>query len=131
VILAASTLGIILIALAALIVLLFAGGLVANARRRHHDAARLKQQVDEANAALAEAHAADKGWDRAAMEAAARDVFEQRHAGSAIKELHLVQVVDRPGTEADLAVFHVHGAGRLETITLGRQNDAWVPAERV
>jgi hypothetical protein len=131
VILAASTLGVILIALAALMLLLFLGGLVANARRRRADSARLKQQIDEANAALAQAHAADKGWDRAAMEAAARDVFDQRHAGSAIKELHLVQVVDRPGTEADLAVFHVHGAGRLETITLGRQDDAWVPAERV
>jgi hypothetical protein len=131
VILAVSTLGIILIALGAVLVLLFLGGLVANARRRRGEAARLKQQVDEANAALAAAHAADKGWDRASMEAAARDVFEQRHKGAAMEQMHLVQVVDRPGTESDLAVFHVHGAGRVETITLGRHADAWVPAERV
>ena len=130
-ILAASTLGIILIVLGALIVLLFCGGLIANARKRRADARRLHAQIEEANAALAQAHAQDKGWHRDALEQGARAVFEARHPGSPIEQLHLVQVVDRPGTESDLAVFHVHGAGRLETITRGRHDDAWVPAEDV
>jgi hypothetical protein len=131
VILAVSTLGIVLIALGAVMLLLFLGGLIATARRRRAEAARFREQVDKANAELAAARAQDKGWDRATLEAAARRIFEQRHPDVPIGELHLVQVVDRPGTESDLAVFHIHGAGRVETVTLGRQGDEWVPAERV
>jgi cell division protein FtsL len=131
VIIAASTLGIVLIVVGALILLLFIGGLIATARRSRAEAARFRELIDKANAALAEAHAQDKGWDRATLEAAARRVFEERHAGVPIEEMHLVQVVDRPGTESDLAVFHIHGAGRVETITLGRRDDAWVPADQV
>jgi hypothetical protein len=131
VILAVSTLAIVLIAVGAVLLFLFVGGLIANTLRRRADAKRLRAQIDEANRALAEAHAQDKGWERASLEAGARSVFEARHPGAAIEHLHLVQVVDRPGTESDLAVFHVHGAGRLETITLGRRDDAWVPAEEV
>jgi hypothetical protein len=131
VILAVSTLGIVLIAVAALLLVLFVGGMVANARRHRAEAGRLHAQIEEANAALAQAHAGDKGWERGGLEAAARAVFEERHPGAAIEQLNLVQVIDRPGTESDLAVFHVHGAGRVETITLGRQGEAWVPAERV
>jgi hypothetical protein len=131
VILAVSTLGLILIVLGGVMAVLFLGGLVATARRRRIEAARLRELVDQANAALAEAHAQDKGWQRETMEAAARGVFEERHPGVPIEQLHLVQVVDRPGIESDLAVFHIHGGGRVETITLGRHDGAWVPAERV
>lgn len=130
-ILAVSTLAIVLIVVAAVVLLLFVGGLVATARKHRAEAKRLRAQIEEANTALAEAHAQDKGWERESLEAGARSVFEARHPGAPIEQLHLVQVVDRPGTESDLAVFHVHGAGRLETITLGRHGDAWVPAEEV
>ena len=130
-ILAISVLGIVLIALGALIVLLFVGGLIANARRRRAEAGRLRRQIEEANAALADAHAQDKGWERDALERGARAAFEARHPGTPIEGLHLVQVVDRPGIESDLAVFHVHGGGRVETITLGRRDGAWVPADQV
>jgi hypothetical protein len=127
-----SALAIILIVLAVLIVLLFAGGLVANARYRRGMEARLRREIDAANEALADAHALDKGWELATMEAAAREAFARRHPGTEIRELHLVQVVDKPGTDEDLAVFRVSTAdGHVEHITLGRRDSVWLAAEAV
>ena len=41
-------------------------------------------------------------------------------------ELHLIQVIDRPGTDADEAVFRVRavGGGGSE-LTLARTGDSW------
>ena len=81
----------------------------------------------EADHALALARAEDRGWERSALEAAAREAFAARHGGKTPAELHLVQVVDKPGTDADQAVFRaVVDLGRDETITLGRRDGAWV-----
>jgi hypothetical protein len=125
-----STLAVILVVLGVLIVLLFAGGLVANARYRRVQEQRLRAEIEAANEALADAHALDKGWDLATMQAAAREAFAARHPGAQATELHLVQVVDKPGTDEDLAVFRaVTPDGRHETVTLGRRDGAWVPAE--
>lgn len=125
-----STLAIILVVLGVLIILLFAGGLVANARYRRNQEKRLREEIEQANQALADAHALDKGWDLATMEAAAREAFAARHPGVQIEALHLVQVVDKPGTDEDLAVFHaVTPDGRHQMVTLGRRQGAWVPAE--
>ena len=38
----------------------------------------------------------------------------------------LVEVLDRPGTDEDFAVFHVEGEGRTDTLTLGRRDGEWV-----
>ena len=38
----------------------------------------------------------------------------------------LVEVLDRPGTEEDFAVFQVEGEGRTDTLTLGRRDGEWV-----
>ncbi|MDX6731448.1 MAG: hypothetical protein QOC54_1396, partial [Baekduia sp.] len=84
---------------------------------------RLGAQIAAADAALADARAEDRGWDRATIEAAARAAIAPREA----RELQLVQVLDRPGTDADQAVFHVVGAdGQESTVTLGRRDGAWV-----
>jgi hypothetical protein len=119
-----STLAVVLIVLAGLVVLLVIGGLVASSRRRRADEAALRAQLAAANEALAQAHAQDKGWDRALLEQAVRDAFARRsHAD--VRDLHLVQVVDRPGTEEDQAVFRVvtdHGA---EYVHLRRRGDSW------
>jgi hypothetical protein len=126
-VLATAVLPIVLGVLVALIVLLFIGGLIANARRREAERQRLRAAIEAADEALATARAADRGWDRETMEAVARAALESRHGGDAIRELHLVQVVDRPGTEADQAVFRAHLAdAREETVTLGRRDGAWV-----
>ena len=75
--------------------------------------AGFRAQLEQANHDLAEAAAADRGWDRETLEGAARRIYaEQRGAEPA--ELLLVEVLDRPGTDEDFAVFHVEGEGRRE-----------------
>jgi type II secretory pathway pseudopilin PulG len=105
-----------------LIVVLFVGGYVANRRRQQQLDARLLEQVEAADAALAQARAQDRGWERATIEAAARAAV----APQDVQELHLVQVIDQPGTDNDQAVFRVVGAdGREQTVTLGRRDGVW------
>ena len=118
-----NALTIILIVLAVLIVVLAVGGYVANARRREREKASLIQRAEEADQHLAEAHAQDKGWERTGLEAAARALYAERH-GSEPRELMLVQVVDKPGTDEDEAVFHADG----QELRLGRRGDQWVGA---
>jgi hypothetical protein len=120
-----STLAVVLVVLVALVVLLVIGGLIASGRRRKDDESALRAELEAANELLAQAHAQDKGWERASLEQAAREAFARRSHAEA-RELHLVQVVDRPGTEEDQAVFRVvtdHGA---EYVHLHRRGDAWV-----
>jgi hypothetical protein len=119
-----STLEIVLIVLVVLVVVLIAGGLAVTGRRNRAGERTLRAAVLVADQALAEAHAADKGWDRAAMEAAAR----QAAAGGPgeVLELHLVQVVDRPGTDEDEAVFRVMTPGGEHDVRLGRHEGVWV-----
>jgi Tfp pilus assembly protein PilE len=115
-----SVLAIVLIVLGALIILLAIGGYVANSRRREAERAALHARAQEADRHIAQAHAQDKGWERAGLEAVARRVYAERH-GSEPRELMLVQVVDRPGIEEDEAVFDADG----ERLVLGRRGDGW------
>ena len=116
-----NVLTIILIVFAVLVIVLAVGGYVANARRRDRDRAALLQRTSEADQHLAEAHAQDKGWERSTLESAARAIHAEIH-GSEPRELHLVQVVDRPGTDEDQAVFMADGA----ELRLGRRDGDWV-----
>jgi Tfp pilus assembly protein PilE len=119
---------IIVVVVVVLVVVLAVGGYVANSRRREAEAAELHALAREADHHLAEAHAADKGWERSALEAAARAAYAERHGGAEPQRLTLIQVVDRPGVEEDEAVFDADG----ERLVLGRTGDGWsaVPADR-
>jgi type II secretory pathway pseudopilin PulG len=123
-----STGWIIVIVVVAVLALLAAGGAVATSRRTRAGARELQAILQAADAALAHAHAEDKGWERSALEAAAREAFAARHADREVRALHLVQVIDKPGTEADQAVFRVVADDGEHEIVLGRHDDAWVPA---
>jgi hypothetical protein len=117
-----SVLAIVLIVLAVLVVVLAIGGTFAAGRVRDHNEAHLRSSLEQANEALAHARALDRGWERATLEAAARDA-----AGSGYERLELVQVVDNPGVENDKAVFKVIvKGGRDRKVTLGRRGGAWV-----
>ncbi len=116
---------IVLIAFVVLIVLLALGGAIASARRAAAHEAQLRRQIGEANEALALARAADRGWDRDTLDAAARSAFTERYPGQPIDALLLVQVEDRPGIEEDVAVFQVVSGGAEKTITLGRRHGEW------
>ena len=99
-----------------------ASGRAAQARET-----RLKAEVEQADRALAQAHAGDNGWDAAQMEAAVRTAWSSGpHASEPIAVLHLVQVIDRPGTDADEAVYRVVGAGGHEhDVVLKRSGGSW------
>jgi len=116
-----TTLAVILIVIGVLLVALFVGGLIAAGRRQRAQEGHLRQQLEQANSELALAHAQDKGWDRGALEAAARAA-----AGDGVQELDLVQVEDRPGTDEDRAVFRVVRGGQETRLVLGRRDGAWV-----
>jgi hypothetical protein len=118
-----SVVAIVILVVVATVALLAIGGYVASRRRWEAEEAELHEQARRADQALAAAHAEDKGWERSGLEAAARAAFRERH-GRDPERLVLVQVVDRPGTDDDLAVFHADG----ERLVLGRRAGDWVPA---
>ncbi|MEY2516476.1 MAG: hypothetical protein QOJ89_3834 [bacterium] len=115
---------IILLVLVIVAAVLMAGGFVAIGRRTASREDKLVDQLRQAERELAKAHAADKGWDPATVEAAARAVARQRF-GSDVASLQLVQVIDKPGTDADQAVFRVQTADGEHAITLGRSGGVW------
>jgi len=129
--LAISTLAIVLIAVAAVIALFLVLGFVATRARDRRQAGSWEEAVRSADAALAQAAASDRGWQREAMEAAARTALEEHRPGWRYDDLHLVLVDDRPGIEEDRAEFVAVGDGGDEaTVVLSREGDRW-SAERV
>ena len=122
-----STLDWVLVAIAALFALLILGGYVASKRRDSAQRHALLARLSAADNDLAAARAADRGWDRELMEAAARSAFASR-SSQPIRELQLVQVDDRPGTDEDHAVFRVVTDSGAHELRLGRRDGAWVEA---
>jgi hypothetical protein len=121
---------ILLIALVALVILLAAGGMWLANRRERATRESFRRDVEAADRALAAAAAADRGWDREALEAAARAAFAAERPGLEARELTLIEVLDRPGTDEDKAVFHVRHPEGDARLVLGRTGDTWA-AERV
>jgi hypothetical protein len=127
---AASTLGVVLIVVAALAVLFLIGGMVAVVVRNRRGAGVYEQHVAAADAALEEARAGDRGWDRAVMEAACQSALAESKPGGSWDRLHLVLVDDRPGVEEDRAHFVATGDAGEARVILARDGDRWI-AERV
>jgi type II secretory pathway pseudopilin PulG len=123
-----SALAIVIIVVLGLLLLLFVGGLIANRRRARAEDPALRAALREADQALALARAEDRGWDRGALEAAARDAFAARSPIEP-RELQLLKVIDRPGTEDDQALFRVVTDAGSEEILLVRSGDTWAAAE--
>ena len=123
-----SSLAIIVIVVVVLLVLLIVGGIVANARRARAEDPALRAALREADQALAQARADDRGWDRDTLEAAAREAFAARSPIEP-RELQLLKVIDRPGTEDDQCVFRVVTDAGSEEILLVRTGGAWGAAE--
>jgi hypothetical protein len=109
----------------AVLAVLAVGGFFARRALTRRTESQFRARLEQANHDLAEAAADDRGWDRTVLERAARRLYaEQRGAEPA--ELLLVEVLDRPGTEEDYAIFRVEGEGRRETLTLGRRDGDWI-----
>jgi hypothetical protein len=113
----------------ALVIVLALGGVYARRRQLEATRGRFDTNLAVVNRELAAAHAADRGWAREGLEAAARDAFASRRDGGEPETLTLVQIVDRPGTDDDKAVFLATSGGREERLTLGRAGGEWVLEE--
>jgi hypothetical protein len=113
---------IIVLVVLALLALLAIGGAYARNRQLIRSRPAFEAHLERVNRDLAAAAAQDRGWDRATLEDAARRIYAQER-GSEPQELVLVEVIDRPGTDQDQAVFRCDGGARL---TLGRRGGEWV-----
>jgi hypothetical protein len=120
-----STLAVILIAAVAVLVLVFLGGLAATRRRAAAGAPDYERRVAEADRALEQARASDRGWERGALEQAARDALGERWPDFAYDDLHLVLVDDRPGVEEDRAHFAAVGRDGEARVVLVRGASGW------
>ena len=122
-----STLAIILIVLGAVILIAIMLGFLGARARDRRQAGSWEESVRAADGALAQAAASDRGWQRDAMEAAARSALEQERSGWPYGALHLVLVDDRPGIDQDRAHFVAVGDGGDEArVVLSRQSGRWV-----
>jgi LPXTG-motif cell wall-anchored protein len=121
-----STIAIVLIAAGAVIVLLLAGGLVMARRRRERP--DYSEHVAAADAALEQARAADRGWERGDLEAAARRALAERRPDLRYERLHLVLVDDRPGVTEDTAHFVAVSDDGEARVVLERGDQGWFAA---
>src|SRR5215208_6696585 len=113
---------IVVLAVFALLVLVLAvGGAYGRRRQLERSRGRFEERLARVNQELAAAHADDRGWAREGLETAAREAYAAQR-GAEPADLTLVQIVDRPGTDEDKAVFRIGG----EQLTLGRANGEWV-----
>jgi hypothetical protein len=120
-----NALEIVIVVVVLLVIVLAVGGVVATGRRQRRDDPALRAELEAANEALALARASDKGWERSLLEEACRAAFADRSTAE-IRDLQLVQVVDKPGTEDDQAVFRVVTDHGSEHLHLDRRGDSWV-----
>jgi len=116
---------IIVIVVIGVLVVLAVGGMFARAAFQRRTEAQFRARLSRANHDLAEAAAADRGWDQEKLEAAVRRIYSEQR-GSEPSELLLVEVIDQPGTEEDVAVYRVEREGKRETLRLGRHDGEWV-----
>ena len=120
----------ILIVVAVLLLLVFVGGIVAARRRARQTAPQYARHLAEADHALEQARASDRGWDRGVMEEVAREALAREHPGAQFDRLDLVLVDDRPGVTEDRAHFEASNADRQVPVILSRGESGWT-AERV
>jgi hypothetical protein len=110
-----------LIIVIVVLVLLAVGGVIARNQQLKRSRPAFERSLEHVNRDLAAAAAADRGWSRDTLEDAARRIYAAERGGEP-PELTLVEVLDRPGTDEDQAVFRC-GDSQL---TLGRRDGDWV-----
>lgn len=115
-----SVLAIVLLVLFALALIFMVGGYVVAKRRANRPG--WEEHIRAADHALEQARAADRGWDRELIEAAARRALSEQRPGFEPASLDLILVDDRPGTTEDRA--HLMAAGPDDSVRLVLARDA-------
>jgi Flp pilus assembly protein TadB len=122
-----STLAIVLIVIGVIVLVALVLGFLGTRARDRRQAGSWEEHVRAADAALAQAAASDRGWQRETMEQAARAALSESRPDWSYGDLHLVLVDDRPGIEEDRAHFVAVAEGGDEArVVLARQGDQWV-----
>jgi hypothetical protein len=122
-----STLAIVLIVFGVIVLIALILGFLGVRARDRRQAGHWEQHVRAADAALADAAATDRGWQREIMEQAARAALTELRPDWAPRDLLLVLVDDRPGIDEDRAHFvAVNQGGDEARVVLARQGDLWV-----
>jgi hypothetical protein len=125
---AMSTVAIVVIAVGAVLVLLFLGGFVA-ARRR---AARpeVAERIRAVDRAREQARASDRGWDPERMTAACGAAIRERRPDYRWESIELVLVEDRPGVTEDRAHLVASGEqGSVRVVLARREGGEWFAQE--
>jgi hypothetical protein len=118
-----------LIIVIVVLIVLAAGGIIARSQQLKRSRPAFERNLAQVERDLVAAAAADRGWDREHLEAAARRIGTEQ-LGSEPEELTLIEVLDRPGTDEDEAVFDVRAGGQRHRLVLGRKDGDWVAASR-
>jgi hypothetical protein len=118
-----------LIIVIVVLILLAAGGIIARNQQLKRSRPAFERNLEKVERDLVAAAAADRGWDRQHLEAAARRIGTEQ-LGSEPDELTLIEVLDRPGTDQDEAVFDVRAGGQRHRLVLGRKDGDWIAANR-
>ena len=116
-----------LIIVIAIIVVLAVGGVIARRRQLESTRPAFDRALEKVNHDLAAAAASDRGWEREHLEASARRICAEQ-LGAEPEELTLVEIIDKPGTDDDQAVFDVTAGGERHRVVLGRRDGDWVKA---
>jgi hypothetical protein len=125
-----SALAIVLIVLGTIVLIFLLGGLVI--ARRRADRPGREEHIRRADQALEQARAADRGWDREIIHAAARRAIDEHRPGTEPISLDLVLVDDRPGVEEDRAhLIAAVASGDTMRVVLARDASGEWGVERV
>jgi hypothetical protein len=111
----------IVLAILVVLLILIVGGAIARRRQLARSRPAFERALAKVDQDLAAAAASDRGWDRALLEHAARRAYAERY-GDEPQTLTLVEVIDRPGTDEDQAVFDAGG----RRVVLGRRDGEWI-----
>ena len=109
----------------AVLLVLIVGGFLARQRQLKRTRPAFELRLAQVERDLAAAAATDRGWDREHLEGAARRIGAELF-GTEPEDLTLVEVIDRPGTDDDQAVFLVTAGGERHRVVLGRRDGDWV-----
>ena len=116
-----------LIIVIVVLVILVVGGVIARNRQLQKSRPAFERALAQVDQDLAAAAASDRGWDRELLETSARRICAEQF-GAEPDEMTLVEVIDKPGTDEDQAVFDVSAGGARHRVVLGRRDGDWVPA---